>query len=91
MSFYTRFDMSSGRPKATAKKVQGASMMSLLRNPYGTSGLFKAILVKTRKKCTPRDFRAIFSIVWRAFRQSSFKFIAGESLKVADMSRHSAQ
>ena len=82
--------MSSGRPKAK-KKVQGTSMMSLLRNPYGTSGLFKAILVKTKKTCTPRDFRAIFSIVWRAFRQSSFKFIAGESLKVADMSRHSAQ
>ena len=84
--------MSSGRPKATAKKVQGASLMSLLRNPYGTSGLFKAILVKTRKNMYPsRDFRAIFSIVWRAFRQSSFKFTAGESLKVPDMSRHSAQ
>ena len=45
--------MSSGRPKATAKKVQGAPIMPLLRNPYGTSGLFKAILVKTRKTCTP--------------------------------------
>ena len=44
--------MSSRRPKATAK-VQGASIISFLQNPYGKSGLFKVILAKTGKTCTP--------------------------------------
>ena len=41
--------MSSRNPKATAK-VQGASIISLLQNPYGKSGLFKAILVETTEE-----------------------------------------
>ena len=78
--------MSSGRPKATAKKVQGASKSIWYK------WFIQSDFSENKKNMHPsRDFRAIFSIVWRAFRQSSFKFIAGESLKVADMSRHSAQ
>ena len=76
--------MSSGRPKAK-KKVQGASKSIWYK------WFIQSDFSENKKTCTPRDFRAIFSIVWRAFRQSSFKFIAGESLKVADMSRRSAQ
>ena len=41
--------MSSRNPKATAK-VEGASIISLLQNPYGKSGLFKAILVETTEE-----------------------------------------
>ena len=37
------------------------------------------------------DFWAIFSLVWRAFRQLSFKFKPGQSQKVPDMSQHSAR
>ena len=37
------------------------------------------------------DFWAIFSLVWRAFRQLSFKFKPGQSQKVTDMSQHSAR
>ena len=54
--------MPSRRPKATAK-VQGASIISLLWNSYGKSGLFKAILVKTRKTCTPLVIFRPFSLL----------------------------
>ena len=48
--------------KATAK-VQGASIISLLQNQYGESGLFKVILVKIRKTCNPLVVFRPFSLL----------------------------
>ena len=61
-NFYARFDMYSRSLKATAK-VQGASIISLLQNQYGESGLFKVILVKIRKTCNPLVVFRPFSLL----------------------------
>ena len=79
-SFHTRFDMSSRRPKAT-EKVQGASIISLLQRPYGKRGLLKAILVKTRKKCTPVVIFRPFSLLCGARLANSVSNLPMVSLK----------
>ena len=38
-------------------------MISLLQKPYGKSGLFKVILVKTRKTCSPLEIFMVFSLM----------------------------
>ena len=72
--------MSSRNPKATAK-VQGASIISLLQNPYGKSALFKAILVKTRKTCTPLVIFRHFSLLCGAHSANSVSNLPLVSLK----------
>ena len=71
--------MSSRRPEVTAK-VQGGSITSLLQNPYGKKKFIESDFNENEKNMhLSCDFQASFSVVWRAFRQFSFKFTTGRS------------
>ena len=63
--------MSSRRFKAKTK-VQGSSIISLLQKSYGKGGLFRVILVKPRKICTPLMIFRPFSILCGAHSANSF-------------------
>ena len=84
-NFYARFDMYSRSLKATAK-VQGASIISLLQNQYGESGLFKVILVKIRKHAILLWFSGHFLYCVACVSSIQFQIYR---LSVADMSQHS--
>ena len=82
--------MSSRRPKVTAK-VRGASIISLLQNPYGKRDLLKAILMKTRKTCTSLVIFRPVSLSCDARSANSVSNLPLVGLKkVPDMSRNSA-
>ena len=82
--------MSSRRPTVTAK-VRGASIISLLQNPYGKRDLLKAILMKTRKTCTSLVISRPVSLSCGARSANSVSNLPLVGLKkVPDMSRNSA-